>query len=67
MLLTIAWRNLWRQKRRSLVTSLALALGVALSMASICFQDGFYNVMNRVMVQQRLGHVQIHHTDYPLL
>ena len=65
MLLTIAWRNLWRQKRRSLVTSLALALGVALSMASICFQDGFYNVMNRVMVQQRLGHVQIHHEDYP--
>jgi ABC-type lipoprotein release transport system permease subunit len=65
MLLTIAWRNLWRQKRRSLVTSLALALGVALSMACICFQDGFYNVMNRVMVEQRLGHVQIHQKDYP--
>jgi ABC-type lipoprotein release transport system permease subunit len=65
MLITMAWRNLWRQKRRSLVTSLALALGVALSMAAICFQDGFYAVMNRVMVEQRLGHVQIHHKDYP--
>lgn len=65
MLFTIAWRNLWRQKRRSLVTSMALAIGVALSMAVICFQDGFYGVMNRVMIEQRLGHVQMHHADYP--
>ena len=65
MLFTIAWRNLWRQKRRSLVTSMALALGVAFSMAVICFQDGFYSVMNRVMIEQRLGHVQMHHADYP--
>jgi len=65
MLFTIAWRNLWRQKRRSLVTSMALALGVAFSMAVICFNDGFYSVMNRVMIEQRLGHVQMHHADYP--
>ena len=44
---------------------MALAVGVAFSMAVICFQDGFYSVMNRVMIEQRLGHVQMHHVDYP--
>ena len=65
MLLSLAWRNLWRQKRRSLVTGLALVLGVMLSMAVICFQDGFYTEMGRVLIEQRLGHVQVHHPDYP--
>jgi len=65
MLFSLAWRNLWRQKRRSLVTGLALVLGVMLSMAVICFQDGFYTEMGRVLIEQRLGHVQVHHPDYP--
>jgi len=65
MMLKTAWRNLWRQRRRSLVTSSALALGIAFCMAIIAFQDGFTQEMRRVMVHQRLGHVQLHHTDFP--
>jgi ABC-type lipoprotein release transport system permease subunit len=65
MMLKTAWRNLWRQRRRSLVTSSALALGIAFCMAIIAFQDGFTHEMRRVMVHQRLGHVQLHHIDFP--
>ncbi len=65
MLLKTAWRNLWRQRRRSLVTSTALALAISMCMAIIAFQDGFTREMQRVMVDQRLGHIQLHHTDYP--
>jgi ABC-type lipoprotein release transport system permease subunit len=65
MLITMAWRNLWRQRRRSLVTSSALAVGIALCMATICFQDGFYQTIREVIIERTLGHLQMHHPDYP--
>lgn len=65
LVFTVAWRNLWRHRRRTLITATAMAVGVALSMASICFQDGMFALMFEVMVEQQLGHVQVHHPDYP--
>ncbi len=62
---SVAWRNLWRQKRRSLITACAMAIGVALCMSTIAFTDGMYTDMFEVMVEQQLGHVQVHHPDYP--
>ncbi|MBT3218551.1 MAG: ABC transporter permease [Proteobacteria bacterium] len=62
---SVAWRNLWRQKRRSLITAVAIAVGVALCMTMIAFSDGMYDEMFEVMVEQKLGHVQVHHPDYP--
>jgi putative ABC transport system permease protein len=60
-----AWRNLWRQRRRTIVTCMAMAIGIAMTMGIVCFQDGFNQEMGRVMVDQRLGHIQINHPDYP--
>ncbi|MDP6932805.1 MAG: ABC transporter permease [Myxococcota bacterium] len=64
-LVAVAWRNLWRQRRRSLVTAGAMALGMAMCMGVIAFQDGMYEEMRSVMVDQQLGHLQVHHPDYP--
>jgi ABC-type lipoprotein release transport system permease subunit len=64
-LVAIAWRNLWRHKRRSLITATAMAVAVAMCMALIAFTDGMYNKMFEIMVGQQLGHVQVHHPDYP--
>lgn len=64
-LTAVAWRNLWRHRGRSLLTAGAMAVGVAMCMASLCFQDGMYEDLFDVMVEQRLGHVQLHHPDYP--
>jgi ABC-type lipoprotein release transport system permease subunit len=44
---------------------MAMAIGIAMTMSIICFQDGFNSEMTRVMVDQRLGHIQINHPDYP--
>lgn len=63
--LAVAWRNLWRHRRRTLITAGAMGLGVAMCMASIALQDGMYAQMMDVMVTDKLGHVQLHHTDYP--
>lgn len=62
---SVAWRNLWRQKRRSMITAFAMATGVALCMSMIAVTDGMYTDMFEVMVEQQLGHVQVHHPDYP--
>ena len=62
---SVAWRNLWRHRRRSLITAFAMATGVALCMSMIAWADGMYADMFKVLVEQQLGHVQVHHPDYP--
>ena len=59
MLATIAWRNLWRHARRSLITAVAMAIGLAMCMVTVCFQDGMFEDLFSVMVEQQLGHVQV--------
>lgn len=63
--LQIAWRNLRRQGRRTLITSIAMAVAVGLCMASICLTDGMYLNIFEVLVEQQIGHIQVTHPDYP--
>lgn len=42
MLFKLAWRNLWRQKRRTLLTASALSLALILSLAMRSLQEGTY-------------------------
>ena len=62
--LTVAWRNIWRNARRSLITAFAMATSVSLCMALIVINDGFYSVFFDVMVTQQLGHVQVQNPEY---
>ncbi len=61
----VGWRNLWRNTRRTILTSSAMAVSVGLCMALMCLTDGMYDTFYDVLVTQNLGHVQIHHPDYP--
>lgn len=61
----IAWRNIWRNRRRSLITAFAMGLGVSMCMASTALIDGMYLKMFSSMVEPELGHIQIHHPDFP--
>ena len=67
MIHTIAWRNLWRRKQRVLFTALAMGVGVALSMGSMALQSGIFSEVFDEMVTDTLGHVQVHHPQYPTL
>ena len=42
MIFKLAWRNLWRQKRRTLLTASALALALFLSLLTRSIQEGTY-------------------------
>jgi ABC-type lipoprotein release transport system permease subunit len=42
-----------------------MAVAVAMCMATIAFTDGTFSKLFHVMVEQQLGHLQVHHPDYP--
>lgn len=64
MILKIAFRNIFRQKRRSLLTALTMFGGYALAAMSIGWADGSYNFIINMFTSNQLGHIQIHHTGY---
>ncbi len=60
----IAWRNIFRQKRRTILTVLSIFGGFTLSALSIGWADGTYNRIIDMFTRNRLGHIQIHATGY---
>lgn len=63
-LLTIAWRNIWRNKRRTLITvaSIMFALFFALLMRG--FQKGSYAKMKENAIEAYSGYLQIQKKEY---
>lgn len=61
----LAWRNLGRNRRRTLLTGSALAVGTCLCVATYGLMDGMNADILRSLTRLDLGHVQIHHKDYP--
>ena len=64
MLLKLAWRNIWRNKRRTVISVAALALGVTaiVSMHSI-FEVGLREMV-RGITTGLIGHAQVHGRGY---
>ncbi len=64
MLLKLAWRNLWRQKRRTLLTASALALALLLSLLMRSFQEGGYNANIESVARLSTGLIQLQHPEF---
>ena len=59
LLMKISWRNLWRNPRGTLLTALALGLGLALLLVSLGLLDGGHEQMVADGVRLGTGHVVI--------
>jgi len=64
-LFAMAWRNVLRHRRRSILTAMAMAISVAIVSAIMVLTEGMYGMMREVIIDQNLGHLQVHHTAYP--
>jgi len=62
--INIAWRNLWRNRRRTLITVASIFFGVLISTIMSSLQDGTYGNMIDMMVKLSSGYLQIQHPDY---
>jgi len=60
----MAFRNIFRQKRRTLFTGLSIGGGFALAVIFIGWADGSYDNIIEQFTSTRLGQVQIHAVGY---
>jgi ABC-type lipoprotein release transport system permease subunit len=60
----IAWRNVWRNTRRSLLTLLALAFSTAMLLFMFAWQTGSYDSMIHAAVSSTTGELQILSPEY---
>ncbi len=66
MLLTLAWRNVWRNKKRSLIIILAIAFGLWGGLMAGAIMMGWGESMVTTAIDRDLGHVQIHSPGFRL-
>ncbi|MBL6989519.1 MAG: ABC transporter permease [Bacteriovoracaceae bacterium] len=64
MIFKMAIRNVVRQKRRSILTGLAMTVGFVLMSISLGFNYGGYGRMIELFTRSSTGHIQIHYKDY---
>ena len=63
-LFKLAWRNLWRHPKRTLMTTLAMTLTSGLFIFMLAFQLGSYNSMKLNALSLLDGYGQFQHPDY---
>ena len=60
----MAWRNIWRNTRRTILTISAIAFASLLLVFMLSFQLGSYETMINTSVKIHTGHLQIQAEDY---
>src|SRR6185369_11535066 len=62
--LRLAWRNIWRHRRRTVIIVLAMGLSLAMMMWYDGLRDGFNNPIAGNAVRVLGGNVQVHAAGY---
>lgn len=60
----LAWRNLWRRKRRTLITAFSIAFGVVLAVTFTGAGDYYYTRMVDAGARMGMGHITIAAIDH---
>jgi putative ABC transport system permease protein len=64
LLLKLAFRNIFRQRRRSALTALSIGGGYILCALSFSLIEGSYNNLIELFTLTKTGHIQIHQDNY---
>ncbi len=66
MILSLSWRNIWRNKTRSLVVLSAIALGLWGGVTSMALINGWIKQRTNDIFRNELSHIQIHSPEFLL-
>ncbi len=64
MILTVAWRNIWRNKRRTLITVASIFFALFFGLLIRSLQIGTFGKIANDAVSSYVGHIQIHQKGY---
>lgn len=64
MLLSISWRNIWRNKVRSLIIIFSIALGIFAGVIAAAFMKGMANQRIEKVIKTELSYMQIHQPGF---
>jgi len=60
----IAWRNIWRNRRRAVITMASVFFAAFFCILLMCFDEGTWMVMIDNTLRTQAGHIQIHGKGY---
>lgn len=66
MVLIMAWRNIWRNKTRSILVILSVVIGLWAGLVTMSFVRGLYAQNVKDTIKNYLSHFQVHHPKYEL-
>lgn len=64
MLFILAWRNIWRNKKRSLIIIAAITAGLGCGLFASAVMYGMYDSLINSTIDRELGHIQIHSVKF---
>lgn len=64
MIVSMAWRNIWRNKVRSVVIITSIALGLVAGIFIMGLYDGMLTDRLNTVIRQEVSHLQLHHPEF---
>jgi putative ABC transport system permease protein len=64
MIEKLTWRNLWRNRRRTLITMASVTFAVVLAIVMKSLKDGVFDNLVKNVVGFYTGYIQVHKTGY---
>ena len=64
MIARLAWRSIWRNRRRTLITVLSICFGLACTIFFIAIAEGVYAQLINEVVRMQAGHITLENSSY---
>lgn len=64
MIARLAWRSIWRNRRRTFITVTSIGVGLTIAIFFIAMAEGVYSQVVNEAVRMQAGHITLENPDY---